>query len=309
MQSKRRFLVTGASGFIGRHAVSELLDLGHDVIALAQSAGRVDERVSQLHADLARETDFGSVVRAAGADTLLHFAWETRHGYYWDAPENLDWLAASVRLIKTFHEMGGRRAVVLGTCAEYRAPANGFCHELQTPAAPHHLYSASKDSLRRIIEVYARKTGLSFAWPRVFHLTGPGEFESRLIPAAIRTLSEGRIFETKNATKRLDVMDVRDCGRAIAMIGVSDIQGPINVGSGTPITIAEIVQELAGLLGRSNLTVACSTSGEPDDFPDRFAEVATLRGALAFEPLYTLRESLLAAIASSPYSAKKQDSQ
>jgi nucleoside-diphosphate-sugar epimerase len=305
MQNKRRFLVTGASGFIGRHAVKELLDHGHEVVAMSRSARQIDVRASQVRCDLLAETDLGAVVRAAEADTLLHFAWETRHGYYWDAPENLDWLATSARLIKWFHQAGGRRVVVSGTCAEYQAAPDGICDAVQTPCVPRHLYSASKDSLRRIIEVYARKVGLSFVWPRVFHLTGPAECEGRLVPTAIRALSEGRTFELKNPAKRLDLMDVRDCGRAFAVIGASRIEGPINVGSGTPVTIAEIVRELAALLERSDLIA--STPDRHDDLPDCFAELTALRDVLAFSPLYTLREALRAAIASSPYSLKKQD--
>jgi nucleoside-diphosphate-sugar epimerase len=307
MHDKRRFLVTGASGFIGRHTVKELLDRGHDVVALSRSAHQVDERASQLRCDLLVETDLGAVVRAANADTLLHFAWETRHGYYWDAPENLDWLAASVRLIKTFHKAGGRRVIVSGTCAEYQATPDGVCDALQTPCVPRHLYSASKDSLRRVMEVYAREVGLSFAWPRIFHLTGPGEPEGRLVPAAIRALSEGRFFEAKNPAKRLDVMDVRDCGRAFAAIGATDIEGPINVGSGTPVTIAEIVHELAVLLGRSDLIASNFRPNLHGDLPDCFAELATLRDVLVFRPIYTLHEALRAAIASSPYFVNEQD--
>lgn len=309
MQGKRRFLVTGASGFIGRHAVTELLDQGHDVVALSRSAHHIDERASRLRCDLLAEADLGPVIQAANADTLLHFAWETRHGYYWEAPENLDWLAASVRLVKTFREAGGRRVVIAGTCAEYLAPPDGICDALSTPCSPRHLYSASKDSLRRVVEIYARKTGLSFAWVRVFHLTGPGEFENRLVPAAIRAFAEGRVFETKAAEKRLDIMDVRDCGRGFATIGASDIEGPVNVGSGVPVTIAEIVGELAALLGRSDLIVPKSATDRSGELPDCYADLTPLRCVLAFKPFYTLHEALLAAIASSPYFAKWQDIQ
>lgn len=309
MPAKRRFLITGARGFIGKHAVAELLDQGHNVIAISRSGQHADRRVPTLRCDLLAETDFGPVIQAANADTLLHLAWETRHGYYWDAPENLDWLAASVRLIKAFREGGGRRVVVAGTCAEYQAPPDGVCDALSTPCAPRHLYSASKDSLRRVVEVYARKVGLGFAWVRIFHLTGPGEFGARLVPAAIRAFAEGRMFETRNADKRLDIMDVRDCGRAIATIGTSNVEGPINVGSGVLVPIAEIVHELAMLLGRPDLLAPKSAPGQGDELPDCCAELATLHDVLAFRPFYTLREALLAAIASGSHLAKQQDRQ
>ena len=50
---------------------------------------------------------------------LLHFAWETRHGYFWQAPENQIWAEATVDLARAFKDAGGRRAVFAGSCAEY----------------------------------------------------------------------------------------------------------------------------------------------------------------------------------------------
>jgi nucleoside-diphosphate-sugar epimerase len=115
------------------------------------------------------------------------------------------------------------------------------------------------------------------------------------------------MFETRNADKRLDIMDVRDCGRGIATIGASDVEGPINVGSGVLVPISEIVRELAVLLGRSDLLAAKSEPGRHDELPDCCAELVTLHDVLAFRPFYTLREALLAAIASLSHLAKQQD--
>jgi nucleoside-diphosphate-sugar epimerase len=307
MQVRRRFLITGASGFIGRHAVAELLNQGHDIVALSRSASVSDSRVSVLPCNLLAGIDLHSAIQAARADTLLHLAWETQHGYYWEAPENLDWLAASTLLIKAFSETGGKRVIVAGTCAEYDPPADAVCDALSTPCAPTHLYSASKDSLRRSIEAYARNVDLSFAWARVFHLAGPGESKGRLVPAAIRAFSEGRSFDIKSAGKRLDVMDVRDCGRAFAALAASEFEGPINIGSGRLFPIGEIVNELAELLGRPKLSVTWPGTGPSEGLSDRCADLTGLRKVLGFNPIYSLRDTLLAAIASNSALITGQD--
>ena len=307
MQSKRKFLITGASGFIGRHAVAELLEQGHEIIALSRSANVGVPGVSVLHCDLLSGANLYSAVREAQADTLLHLAWETRHGYYWNAPENLDWLAASVLLIKAFRETGGRRVVVAGTCAEYDAPADAMCDAVSTPCVPKHLYSASKDSLRRSLEAYARQADLSFAWARVFHLAGPGEADARLVPTAIRAFAQGRGFEVKHAEKRLDLMDVRDCGRSFAAVAASEFEGPLNIGSGELMTVGDpLVNELAELLGRPRLPTKRS-AGPSDGLSDRCAELTGLRKVLGFKPIYSLRDTLLAAIASNAALVTGQD--
>ena len=56
----------------------------------------------------------------AAASHLLHLAWYTDPGLYWEAPENLDWLRATVLLTREFASAGGERAVYAGSCAEYR---------------------------------------------------------------------------------------------------------------------------------------------------------------------------------------------
>jgi nucleoside-diphosphate-sugar epimerase len=304
MPGKRRFLVTGASGFIGRHAVTELLNKGHEVVALSRSEQNSDEKILTLRCDLLSGADLWPVVERTQADTLLHFAWETRHGYYWDAAENLDWLAASTRLIRAFREAGGRRVVAAGTCAEYEAPPNALCEALSTPCIPKHLYAVAKDSLRRTVEIYARNVGLSFAWARVFHLAGPGEFEGRMVPAAIRAFAEGRRFDVRNPYKRLDIIDVRDCGRGFAAIGESGIEGPINIGSGTLTPVADIVGGLAELLGRPDLVATGFGSGADhrDSLSDRCAGLAEL-DKVGFRPIYRLGDTLRAAIASSAHFA------
>ncbi|MFY9293943.1 MAG: NAD(P)-dependent oxidoreductase [Methylorubrum rhodinum] len=113
----RRVLVTGGAGFVGRPAVAALVARGFEVHALGR---RAPEGAHAFHsADLLDAGSRRAAVRAAGASHLLHLAWVTEPGRYWEAPENLDWTAASLDLVRAFHEAGGERAVVAGTCAEY----------------------------------------------------------------------------------------------------------------------------------------------------------------------------------------------
>ena len=129
----KRVLVTGAAGFVGRHAVAALTARGFEVHAIGRTA---PAGVHAFHAaDLLDPALRRAAVRAAGASHLLHLAWITTPGRYWQAPDNLDWTAASLDLVRTFRESGGTRAVVAGTCAEYdwteiaRLPSPGSAGE------------------------------------------------------------------------------------------------------------------------------------------------------------------------------------
>lgn len=113
----KRVLVTGGAGFVGRAAVAALTARGFEVHAVGRT---VPPGVHAFHAaDLLDPAGRREAVRAASASHLLHLAWTTTPGRYWQAPVNLDWAAASLDLVRMFHEAGGARAVVAGTCAEY----------------------------------------------------------------------------------------------------------------------------------------------------------------------------------------------
>ena len=128
---------------------------------------------------------------------LLHIAWEARPGDFWTSPDNLDWTAASLPLLRAFAEGGGTRAVLAGSCAEYAWADETHCVEGETPLNPATLYGASKDALRQVAEAYAREAGLSLAWGGFF-VFGPHEHPARLASSVARALVAGEPAETSH---------------------------------------------------------------------------------------------------------------
>src|SRR4030095_5724633 len=92
-------------------------------------------------------------------------AWCAEQGNCWAGEENVDWVAASLRLLRAFNAYGGRRAVVAGSCAEYDWA--GDCCDRQTALDPATLYGISKNALRQVFEAYSPSAGLSHAWGRI----------------------------------------------------------------------------------------------------------------------------------------------
>src|ERR1700722_19624324 len=113
-----RVLLTGSSGFIGRHAVDELARLGYEVHVTSRQKSDLSGAITH-QVDLLDAHQTADLLRAIKPTHLIHFAWYVEHGKYWTSLSNLDWVAASVGLFKSFAENGGRRAVFAGTCAEY----------------------------------------------------------------------------------------------------------------------------------------------------------------------------------------------
>lgn len=232
----------------------------------------------------------------AGCDTLVHLAWDTRHGLFWRAPENLDWLAASARLLHAFARTGGKRFVGAGTCVEYRAPAEGPCIPGVTPVAPTTLYAVAKNRFHELLARHADDAGMEHAWGRVFHLIGPEEPSARLVPSLIDGLRAGNQVACSSGRQIRDFMDVRDCGEAFARLAVSDAAGAFNVCSGQPVSIAEVAMTIGRMLGREHLVALGARPDNPDEPPNLWGDDELLRRATGFIPRYDWQAAVRHAI-------------
>ena len=201
-----RVLLTGATGFIGREIVRPLMATGAEVHTLGRGTPDAPG-VSHHPLDLLGATDF-AVVRDIGATHLVHLAWHPERNF-WTAPENLDWVAASLRLFRAFAAGGGRRAVVAGSCAEYAWGAARL-DEAASPIAPTTLYGTAKASLHALLAAAAPDLGLSLAWPRIFFPYGPLERPQRLLGTLLDAMRRNEVARFSADTQRRDFIHVED---------------------------------------------------------------------------------------------------
>ena len=157
----KRVILTGATGFIGQHAISELLENNYEVHALYNNTKTVNEKnVSYHQIDLLDPSQQELIIRKIKPTHLLHFAWYAVPGTYWTSLENFQWVQASLELVKVFNKYGGERAVFAGTCAEYDW-SYGYCSESITPTHPSTLYGTCKNSLQEMLAYFSKQAKLS----------------------------------------------------------------------------------------------------------------------------------------------------
>lgn len=289
-----RVLVTGGSGFIGSHAIAPLLAAGHEVHAVSSRGPAADAGAVWHRADLLASAE---VIAAVRPDVLLHLAWCTEHGRFWTAVDNVRWVEASLALLRAFVAVGGRRAVLAGTCAEYDWSGEEPLDESATPLRPTTLYGAAKHALHAVAVAYAAQVGLELAWGRVFFLYGPGEAPGRLVPAVARALLAAEPARTTAGTQVRDLLHVQDVAGAFAALVDSDVGGAVNVASGEGVALREVIELVARAAGRPDLLEVGALHTRPDEPVRLVADVTRLRKEVGFAPRVTLPEGIESTVA------------
>jgi nucleoside-diphosphate-sugar epimerase len=281
---KSRLLLTGATGFIGSQTIAGLLERNFEVHAVSSRPNvSLPSPVVYHRVNLLERQSVETLCKQVQASHLLHFAWYVETGHYWNSPKNLAWTAASLQLLQSFAENGGQRAVFSGTCAEQPVEQN--------ITAPAGVYPRCKDSLRRIAEDFCRTAHLSFAWGRIFFLYGPGESRSRLVASAVLSLLDSQKVICKNPAFRRDFMHVRDVANAFVHLLASDYRGTLDIGSGTSVSLKDLVETLATQCKRSDL-IELRPESEQAEEPLEIKANPQMLNDLNFRPQFTLAAGL-----------------
>jgi nucleoside-diphosphate-sugar epimerase len=286
-----RVLLTGASGFIGRHTAQKLTRDGHQVHAVGRgpASGFSGERWHTVDLLDGGATAATALVDEVKPELLVHLAWYATHGKLWTSPENVRWVESSLALLRAFADAGGRRAVIAGTCAEY-----DWSHErLDEDAAlrPATLYGASKHGLHTVARAFCEQAHVELAWGRVFFLYGPDEDPRRLVASVVLELLRGEPARTTAGTQRRDFMHAADAGAAFAALAESEVVGAVNIASGRAIALRDLAAEIAARIDRAELQLGAIAMPDGDP-PALLTSARRLREEVGFEPQIELDEGI-----------------
>lgn len=287
-----KVLLTGATGYFGREVLQSLQRSGMATVVVGRTPPEpcLLGESAFLQADLLSCQDWRALTDAAQATHLVHVAWYTEYGKYWDSPLNLRWLEASIQLAQAFCETGGQHVLMAGSCAEYDWN-HGYCREDTTPLSPGTLYGVAKDAVRRTVAAICALHRVPFAWGRLFYPYGPGEVPQRLMPALMDALQGRRAAFGVNARAYRDFLPVHEAADGFVALARQQACGAFNVSSGEPLQVGQLVHQIARLLNVDPNPILRLASERPGDPPVLVGESLRLR-SLGWEPHLALEQGL-----------------
>ena len=282
-----KVLITGSTGYIGRHLTRLLEAKGIEFVML----GRNFSEKKRIQVDLLKTKNFSEIIANIKPTHLIHLAWYAEHGKYWNYSLNIAWIHSTFFLFAAFYKNGGEHAFVAGTCAEYDW-RYGYCVENLTPEGPETLYGESKCATRRLIELIKKQYGGTLTWARIFFPYGLDEPQSRLLPSLFRFFRvEDAPFGVNKKAYR-DFLHISDTVEAITLCTTLNIDGIINICSGQAILIESIVREIADICGNNPDKILNYESTLKGDPAFLIGDNKKLR-ALGWKQKVNLREGLL----------------
>ena len=293
-------LITGGLGFIGSHVTRALLDLGESCVLVQRRkpgpngliAGEEGNRVFLEQADVTDQGALGDIGDRHKITGIVHLA----GGFGLDASDPIGGARRGTEgLLNVFQlaaDQGVTRIGVASTIGVYDGPGHSPLREdLPLPLTAVHPIPAAKKVHELLADFVGSASGLEIYLLRIGGAWGPpGRPASRFIaaPQLVHAAVHGRALDQPPcAGDGGDLIYVRDCGRAIALLQLAArlSHRTYNVAAGRFTTNAELAAAIADVIPGARPALR---DGRDPDGPGRdiYLDISRLREDTGFEPGY-----------------------
>jgi len=240
-----KIVITGASGFIGRHVMPVLIR-NKDIDAVAVTRNKknlsyINGQCEIIEHDLSNE-DISIYKKLGQPDVLLHLAWDglpnyaSLHHYESELPKHYNFIK---RMVKS----GLKSVAVVGTCFEYGMQSGKLSEEM--PVKLQTSYGFAKDALRRQLQFLGCEDRFKLTWMRLFYIYGEDQPANTLYSQLRAAVQRGdTAFNMSGGEQIRDYLNIGDVVKVIESLLVkNEDYGVVNVCSGKPISVRSLVEQ------------------------------------------------------------------
>ena len=288
-----RFLVTGATGFIGQQLVQQLLDTGRDVSLLLREEYSLGKPLPPTLAG--RRHQFQTVYADLRSYPLVRRA-------IGESQPEIDCHMAAAGVTDPFlgietalrHNLNGTLHL-LRACFESNQPTKQLITG-RTPGenSAMNVYAASKAATWNFCQMYAHTHHWPIVGAMIFQGYGPGQPAHALIPSAIAAAQEGRDFPMTSGRQRRDWIYVSDV--VAGLVAMAQVSLPpastVELGTGRATTTAEVVQTIYDLSGRGGQPLIGALSDRPGEELQQLANSQQTHHQLGWQAQISLQQGL-----------------
>ena len=287
-------VITGATGFLGRHVVEEIRKSDHSIIAICRSS-------LNAHPNLKREeiasVDSSSTVnefeayfaKIDGPVVLVHLA---AHYSNLHSADDITKLVESnihfpMRLIDALARAKPNSSVInISTL---------FQHFESREYSPLSLYGATKESFLKILDFYAESESLKVADITIGDTYGANDVRRKLINQLISHVGSTSTLRLGSGQQNMSLMHITDVARGISQV-IEDHQSipskevwRVQMQPTENISVRELVAKIEKISGKS---ICCTFDASRDRKREIYAPIEGLKKLPNYEPLIDLETGL-----------------
>ena len=239
-------LVTGSTGFIGRHVVRELLVKKFKITSIVRRKSKLkkfkqNNKIKHIYCDLNKDLKKLNNVNFAKIDLLIHLAWSglpnhnSKHHIRTNLKKNKKFLSLMIK-------KGINRIMVFGTCSEFGRKKGGL--DEKTKTKPLNYYGKSKDLLRKWLFNKYKNKKIIIQWIRLFYIYGPGQYEKALLPSLdIALKKQKKVFKMSGGEQKRDFLHVNAVAKKVVKIAKKNsLNGILHICKGRSIKVKSLVK-------------------------------------------------------------------
>lgn len=272
-----RILVTGATGFIGKPMVQQLLDASMEVFPVGSHEGDIAES--------------GTWNAFPAAEFVIHLAARTFVPDSWVNPD----LFLKTNCFGTIRALDYCRKhksrLIFISSYLYGNPESLPISE-DAKVCANNPYTFSKIMAEESCKFYAKSYGVKVSVLRPFNVYGPGQNDSFLIPSITRQIMDGRPVHVNDLYPKRDYVYVQDIVDAIfKSISLDEKFNVINIGTGNSYSVKEVIDVIQRAL-QTNAVVHSSNERRPGEVMDTQADISKAKRILGWSPAWTLEKGI-----------------